>query len=241
MKLNIFTLLFISILALNCKEKSETTTTTQSTSSFESLDPKSFVDKLYSFENESHQVIDVRTPAEYNEQHLDNATNIDFNNTSFDAEIAKLDKSKPTFVYCLSGGRSASAVSKMKDLGFTEIYEMEGGMMKYNAAGLGEKVVEKTGMSSDEYQKLLETDKTVVIDFYAEWCGPCKKMAPYLEKMKIDLKDKVSIIRIDVDKNESIATEMKVDALPTIIVYKNKKMTWQNVGYIAEDELKKHL
>jgi thioredoxin len=241
MKSIIVTLLLISVFATNCKGKNETTTsiTAQSISSFESLDPKSFVDKIQSSDNV--QIIDVRTASEFAEQHLENATNVDFNNASFDTEIAKRDKSKPTFVYCLSGGRSASAVSKMKDLGFTEIYEMEGGIMKYNAVGLVTKIAETTGMSMDDYQKLFETEKTVVIDFYAEWCGPCKQMAPYLDKMKIDLKDKVTIIRIDVDKNESLATEMKVDALPTIMVYKSKKMTWKNVGYIAEEELKKHL
>ena len=66
-------------------------------------------------------------------------------------------------------------------------------------------------------------------------------MAPYLDKMTTELKDKVTIVRIDVDKNEALATQMKVDALPTIMVYKDKKVAWQNVGYITEDELKKHL
>lgn len=240
----ILTLLFISILMVNCKGKTETTeTSTESVSEtiYEKIDPKLFVDKIYSYENEGAQIIDVRTPGEFSEQHIDNAINININDGSFDAELAKLDKSKPTFVYCLSGGRSSSAAAKMQELGFKEIYEMEGGMMKYNAEGLGNKVTEKSEISTEEYKKLIDSDKTVVVDFYAEWCGPCKRMAPYLEKMKVDLKDKVTIIRIDVDKNESLANALKVENLPTVMIYKNKKVTWQNEGYITEEELKKHL
>jgi rhodanese-related sulfurtransferase len=81
------------------------------------------------------QVIDVRTPNEYNKGHLIQATNINWLDSQFDIEARKLDKSKPVFVYCQSGGRSAKASSKLKELGFTTIYELDGGFMKWNAQG----------------------------------------------------------------------------------------------------------
>ena len=203
------------------------------------IDAKTFADKIAITQNV--QLIDVRTPIEYAKNHLDNALNINFNDASFDENIEKLDKSKPTFVYCLSGGRSSEATTKMLALGFKEVYNMQGGLIKYNALGLNKQQISKSGMSLNEYQKIIASNQTVVIDFYAEWCGPCKKMAPYLDKMTTELKNKVTIVRIDVDKNELLANQLKIDALPTIIVFKNKKESWKQVGYITENELKSHL
>ena len=83
-------------------------------------------------------MLDVRTPAEYTQGHLSNARNIDWNGGEFEKSIAKLDKSKPVFVYCLSGGRSAAAASKMRSIGFREVYELSGGFAKWKAAKLPE-------------------------------------------------------------------------------------------------------
>ena len=96
-------------------------------------------------------------------------------------------------------------------------------------------------MSSQEYEKLLHSDKKVLIDFYAEWCAPCKKMTPYLLKMQKDLADKVVIIRLDADKNKNLMAEMKISELPTLLLYENKEITWQHSGYISEEDLKKQL
>jgi thioredoxin 1 len=80
------------------------------------------------------QLIDVRTPGEFTGGHLKNATNIDINDDAFESGLTKLDKSKPILVYCLSGGRSAKAANKMKDMGFKEIYNLDGGIMQWEAA-----------------------------------------------------------------------------------------------------------
>ena len=96
-------------------------------------------------------------------------------------------------------------------------------------------------MSSQEYAKLLNSDKKVLIDFYAEWCAPCKKMTPYLLKMQKDLADKVVIIRLDADENKTLTKEMKIDALPTLLLYENKEIKWQHSGFISEEDLKKQL
>lgn len=241
MKTKIVILLFATLFFFNCKRNEGNNVSEKATSKtiVESIDPKIFSEKLQTTSNA--QLIDVRTPEEFNSKHIDKAINIDYNDDDFESKIAKLDKTKPTFVYCLSGGRSSSAVEKMKEMGFIEIYNMNGGMMKWNALGIGGKKVEKVGMTISEFQKLLLTDKKVLVDFNAEWCGPCQKMKPYIEKMKLDLKDKVVVISIDVDKNEALAQELKIEGLPTLILYQNQKNIWQNVGYISEADLKKHL
>lgn len=73
------------------------------------------------------QLVDVRTPQEYNQGHYPNAQNIDYLNNSFRTEIQKLDKTKPIAIYCKSGNRSSQAMEVMKQLGFVEIYELRGG------------------------------------------------------------------------------------------------------------------
>lgn len=79
------------------------------------------------------QLIDVRTPEEFNQGHLENAKNIDIMGDDFDAQVASLDKTKPVMVYCKSGGRSAKASERLKELGFTTITDLEGGITNWNS------------------------------------------------------------------------------------------------------------
>lgn len=201
------------------------------------LDAVAFAEKTNELPNAP--LIDVRTPGEFADGHLRNAKNIDWNGTTFESEISSLDKTQPVLVYCLSGGRSGSAAAKMRSMGFTQVYEMDGGIMKWRATGLPEEDTNNGGMNANEYQALLNTDKKVLIDFYAEWCGPCKKMAPYLEEMKSNLKDSVVIVRIDADKNQALAKSLNIDALPSLFLYKNKTVVWQQKGFISKDDLTK--
>ncbi len=189
-------------------------------------------------------IVDVRTPGEYAKGHLVNARNINVNADDFETEIAKLDKTEPVYVYCLSGGRSASAAETMRNKGFKQVYEMEGGMMKWRASGLPEVKGEApgaTGMTRKQYDALLNTDKLVLMDFYADWCGPCKQMAPYLEELKTEMADKLTIVRINADGNEALMKDLQVEGLPTLIVYKDKKQTWRNLGFVPKEEVVAHL
>lgn len=234
-------ILFISISIFSCKG--------QTSKNIITLEAKTFSEKTIATPNA--QIIDVRTPDEFKSDHIDNALNIDWLGDNFVASVAKLDQSKAVFVYCKSGGRSANAAAKLEELGFKKIYNLEGGMMKWNAAGLstraeGEQGEAKPsdkiiGMSSQEYAELLNTDKKVLVDFYAKWCAPCKKMSPYLEKMKKEMSDKVVIIPLNADDNPTLIKEMKILELPTLLIYENKKIKWKHTGYISEEDLKKQL
>lgn len=220
----------ITIIAFtSCKGQNNTIT--------ETITPKVFAEKI---KNADVTLLDVRTPEEFASQHIDNATNININGDDFESKIKNLDKNKPVYVYCLSGGRSAKAMSKLNDLGFKEVYNLEGGIMKWNAEDLS-KPKGTEGMTMADFQKLVKSDKKVLIDFYAEWCGPCKKMAPYLEKMKTEMKGQVTIVKIDADKNQQLAQELAIEGLPTLFLYKDGKENWKNLGYITEEDLKKKL
>ncbi len=189
-------------------------------------------------------ILDVRTPGEFSKGHLRNANNFNWNGNKFDEQIAPLDKSKPVFVYCLSGGRSASAANKMRSDGFKQVYELDGGIMKWRGANLPEttnNTTTSTGMSKQQFDALLISDKLVLIDFYADWCAPCKKMKPYLDEISKDMADKVVVIRINTADNQEICKELKIDALPVLQLYKNKTLTWTNTGYIDKAGVVKQL
>jgi thioredoxin len=206
------------------------------------LSATEFADKIK--ELPTATLIDVRTPDEFSKGHLANANNYDWTGTEFDNQIAPLDKSEPVFVYCLSGGRSSSAANKMRSDGFTQVYEMDGGIMKWRGANLPEttdNAVVSNGMSKQQFDALLISDKLVLIDFYADWCAPCNKMKPYLEEISNDMADKVVVIRINADDNKALCKELKIDALPVLQLYKNKTLSWTNTGFIEKAEVVKQL
>ena len=82
------------------------------------------------------QLLDVRTPEEYTAGHLSKSKNINWNGSDFEIQVQKLDKNEPVFVYCKAGGRSANASQKLSELGFKNIINMDGGITKWNEAGL---------------------------------------------------------------------------------------------------------
>lgn len=193
-------------------------------------------------ENATAPIIDVRTPNEFEKGHLQNAKNIDWNGNDFDTQTNTIDKNKPVFVYCLSGGRSASAANAMRSNGFKKVYELDGGIMKWRAENLPETTSNKIitqGMSLPEYTKQVASKKIVLVDFYADWCVPCKKMKPYLDEIAIEYKDSVLVLRINADNNQVLCKQLKIDVLPTLKLYKNNALTWSTTGYIDKPEVLK--
>lgn len=82
------------------------------------------------------------------------------------------------------------------------------------------------------YNELITDEVPVLVDFYATWCGPCKTLAPILEEVKDNLGDKVKILKIDVDKNQDLASKHGVRGVPTMILYFNGKQVWRQSGVV---------
>ncbi len=207
-----------------------------------SLQASEFSEKIK--DQQGAQVIDVRTGAEFKKGHLQNAKNIDWNSSGFAKQINALDKNKPVFVYCLSGSRSSSAVNKMISEGFREVYELNGGVIKWRNANLPLTTLSESvnsGMTMKQFDDLLNTDKSVLVDFYADWCEPCRKIKPYLDEISNEMPEKVSVVRVNVDENPELSNVMKIDAIPDLRIYKNKELKWSNKGYIGKEELKKNI
>jgi thioredoxin 1 len=173
-------ILFIILLAsvvhmLSCQNSAHSQGMTKQTISVEEFDKKLSA-------TAEAQLTDVRTPEEYTNGHLKNAANIDYSSSDFENQLGKLDKSKPVMVYCLSGGRSSNAANKMQDMGFIQVYNMDGGIMKWNSSGKpiekGSRPAKSNGMSMDEFNKMVASSTFVLVDYNAKWCEPCKKLLP---------------------------------------------------------------
>jgi thioredoxin 1 len=87
------------------------------------------------------------------------------------------------------------------------------------------------------FRKLTSGDIPVLIDFYADWCGPCKMLGPILKQVKEELGDTIKIVKIDVDKNQSIASKYQVRGVPTMLLFKDGKQLWRQSGVLPKKEI----
>lgn len=94
-------------------------------------------------------------------------------------------------------------------------------------------------MMSAKFQSIINSKKTIIVDFYADWCIPCKQIPEILKEVKGKFKDSVRIIKVNVDKNPLIATKYKVRSLPTIMIFKNGEEKWSTMGICTANEIEK--
>jgi rhodanese-related sulfurtransferase len=189
------------------------------------------------------QLLDVRTAGEYQSGHLKNALLADWNNESqFKDRIQYLDKKKAVYVYCLSGARSSAAADWLQQQGYTHVVSLKGGINAWKQAN---KPIEGTSnipqMTIEAYQAAVSGNETVLVDFGADWCPPCKKMDPVLEQLKTEKKGAFKFIRVDGGVHTNVMKAMNVEALPVFLIYKNGKIVWRKQGVVSLDELSSHL
>jgi len=89
----------------------------------------------------------------------------------------------------------------------------------------------------DRFSTIIDSETPVLIDFYADWCGPCKMLAPILKQVKDELGNQVKIIKIDVDKNQPLAAKYQVKGVPTMLLFKNGSQQWRQSGVLQKDDL----
>jgi thioredoxin 1 len=94
---------------------------------------------------------------------------------------------------------------------------------------------------STNFDSIINSEKPVLIDFFATWCGPCKTLAPILKQVKDNLGERITILKIDVDKNEQLASKYQVRGVPTMILFQNGKQLWRQSGVLSKEEIIKTL
>ncbi len=186
------------------------------------------------------QLLDVRTAGEYKSGHIAHSLQADWNNQDqFKSRAAHLDKSKPVYVYCASGGRSRSAARWLRTNGYSQVYELTGGFIKWKGDGKPvEGMPDAKPMTTEAFNTAITGAGIVLVDCGAEWCAPCRKMEPVLQSLQKDLAGKYKLVKIDASVDTELMKEIKASELPTFILYKNGKEVWRKTGVVALEELK---
>ena len=93
----------------------------------------------------------------------------------------------------------------------------------------------------NKFQDIIAGDTPVLVDFFAEWCGPCKMMKPVLEELKKKMGNKIIILKIDIDKNISLSSDYRIQSVPTLVLWKQGEIIWRQSGALSLNELEQIL
>jgi thioredoxin len=225
----IFLLAFVSLVSSYCSGTQE-----------KALSPEEFDAAIQA--DPDAVIVDVRTPKEFAEGFIVRAQNVDFNNSNFRAAADDLDRNKAYYVYCLAGSRSADAAAYMRAQGFKSVYELKGGLIAWQKSNLPLAQAVSPGMSNDKismeaFRAMVKSDTAVLVDFYAPWCGPCKRLEPILEEFGREKAGKIKIIRLNIDESKSLAGQLGITQIPLLKLFKAGKETWSNIGLLDKKAL----
>lgn len=184
------------------------------------------------------QLLDVRTPEEYQQGHLENAMLANWkDNEEFMRRVTAMDKSKPVYIYCLSGNRSTAAKKALEQEGFAHVVELEGGIAAWRHADKPEISLKKTEeISKASYAAMLQSASVVLVDFGASWCPPCRRMEPVMEALSEKTSPEIPIIKIDGSSQTNLMKTHNVQVMPTYILYKNGREIWRKAGMMKLEE-----
>lgn len=200
------------------------------------LTPQPFSARI---QQDSVQVLDVRTTEEFRSGHVLQAMQADWNKPDeFNKRIQSLDKNKPVYVYCLSGGRSAAAAKKLRQEGFREVVNMSGGIMAWKKEQLPLTVAANTpGMSYATLQEKIAASPLVLVDIGATWCPPCRKMAPLVQQLVANTPG-LTLIPVDASSATEIVKALEAEEIPVFILYRNGRQVWRKSGILSYEDLR---
>ena len=179
------------------------------------------------------QILDARSAEEFTQNHIKGAVNVDAKAADYQQRLEALSKDKPTFVYSIANGRSKVLSNELRAKGFKDVEELPGGLANWIGSGYPIISTTKKGVSltKAQFTELTGSSQLVLVDFGSRYCGACKKLVPVLDSLKAKTGFTPKIISIEVYDNTALAKELKVNVLPTLVLYQNKKEVWKKQGF----------
>lgn len=194
-----------------------------------SLSLDSFYSKIKS--QKKPQIVDARTPEEFALNHIEGAVNFNLQSENYAQSVAKLDKSKPVFIYSIGAGRSVALEKELLKNGFSEAYSLEGGIANWIGNGKPFYSNLKSKLSLAEFNKIIADNKTVLVDIGSKYCAPCKKVKPVLEDIRSEYGSNLKIVEIELEDSPQVIADLKtVKIFPTLILYQNGKIVFKKEG-----------
>lgn len=177
------------------------------------------------------QIIDARSPEEFALNHINGAINFNLQSESYSAFVQQLSKNKPVFIYSIATGRSGQLTADLHKQGFEEVYDLKGGIANWIGGGKPYYTTVKKGLTLPEYQNILASNKTVLVDIGSKYCGSCKKVKPILDTLRNEQGEALKIIEIELEQSPQLIKELNtVNAFPYLILYEQGKIVWKKTG-----------
>lgn len=195
--------------------------------------------------NSRGTLLDVRTLGEFKNGHIADAGQLNYYALDFRQKLLLLPKDQPIYLYCNTGYRSQRAAEILVENGYRNVCNLEQGIIEWNLKNLPV-VIEpdakpdiENKMEPDEFTVLINSGQLVFIDFYAPWCAPCRKMMPMMDSLKADYKDKITIVKINVDASKKLMKEHGIVSVPYLVLYHKGIILYSHKGLIVKHELGK--
>lgn len=232
MNIKVFAILFSALTIFGCTQTAAQKVQHVNPQEFQNL-MKTAPDKV---------ILDVRTPGEFASGHIPGAININISDAGFAEAVSALDTSKPVFVYCLAGGRSASATDIMSGMGFQNIIDLSSGFMQWSSQGFpvetGTSVAPKSsGMTDAEFANITAGDTLLLVDFSAKWCTPCVKIKKFLPELEESFKGKINILQVDYDDNSALIKSQNISTVPYLRLYRKGAVVWDHPGAVEKADV----
>ena len=193
----------------------------------------------------SGTLLDVRTLGEFKNGHIKEAGQLNYYALDFRKKLLLLPKNQPIYLYCNTGYRSQRAAQILVENGYKSVYNLEYGIMEWNQQNLpvlvepDAKPDTENKMEPDKFNELINSEKLVFVDFYAPWCAPCRKMMPMIDSLKTEYKDKISIVKINVDASKKLMKELGIVSVPYLVLYHKGIILYSKYGLTEKRELEK--
>lgn len=190
-------------------------------------------------------LLDVRTQSEYKNGHIANSGQLNYYAFDFRKKLLLLSKDEPIYLYCNTGYRSEKAAKILLENGYKNVYNLEHGIMDWELQNLPVVVDSDSKPDSDnkmefaEYNELIQSGTLVFIDFYAPWCGPCWKMMPMIDSLKVEYHTKINIVKVNVDASKKLVKELQLGGVPFLALYENGKLFYSKNGTVSREEITK--